>query len=49
MNKYSRYIKDADYISEQFATGNKYKKKMDELAESSKKEKKGPKFRDLMT
>jgi len=48
MNKYTKYIKDADFISEQFSSGNKYRKKMVELAESSKKEKNSPKFRNLL-
>jgi heat shock protein HspQ len=47
--KYAKYIKDADFLSEQFATGNKYKKKMDELAEAIKKDKKGHRHRELLT
>ena len=47
--KYAKYINDADYVSEQFTTGNKYKKKMEEMAEHSKKNKNAPKFRVLMS
>lgn len=48
--RYAKYIKDADFLSEQFASGNKYKKKkMEDLVEASKKNKNGPKFRELLT
>jgi len=47
--RYSKYVKDADFVSEEFASGNKYKKKMVELQEASKNSKKGPKFRTMLT
>lgn len=47
--RFAKYMKDADFVSEQFTTGNKYKKKMEELAEASKKNKNAPKFRTMLT
>lgn len=47
--KYSRYIQDAEFAYEQFATGNKYKKKMEELAEAAKVAKPPPKYRTMLT
>jgi hypothetical protein len=46
--RYAKYIKDADFVSEEFTTGNKYKKKMVELAEAAKNTKNAPKFRPLL-
>ena len=45
--KYARFIKDAEYVYEQFSTGNKYKKKLEEQTEAAKNTKHPPKFRQM--
>ena len=44
-----RYIKDAEFIYQQFTTGNKYKKKMEEMAKETRKNKTLPKFRTMLS
>ena len=45
--KFARFMKDAEYVYEQFSTGNKYRKKVEELNEAAKNAKQTPKFRQM--